>query len=88
MQPMGGTMGLAIALGGAAEYQKNDNPHFHGNLHLASVYQHKTLHEIADLMRNKLLDVKAIMAFQSWMCREEHFDGATHQKEPVSLERS
>ena len=81
-------MGLAVALGGAIEYQKNDNPHFHGNLHIASIYQHKTLYDIAELLRQKLLDVKAVIAFQRWTCREEHFDQAKHEAECVSLERS
>ena len=56
-------MGLAVVLGGAIGYQKNGNPHFHGNLHLASIYQHKTLYEIAELLRQKLVDAKAIIAF-------------------------
>ena len=81
-------MGLAVALGGAIEYQKNDNPHFHGNLHLATIYQHKTLYEIADMIRQKLVDVEAIIAFQSWVCREEHFDLRQHNKELNSLEQS
>ena len=38
MLPMGGTFGLAVGLGGAVEYQGDDDPHFHGNLHLASAY--------------------------------------------------
>ena len=88
MQPLGGTMGLAVALGGAIEYQRNDNPHFHGNLHLATIYQHKTLYEIADMLRQKLVDVEAIIAFQSWVCREEHFDLRQHNKELNSLEQS
>ena len=62
-------MGLAVALGGAIEYQKNDNLHVHGNLNLASMYQFKTLYEIAELLRQKLVDVKAITDFQSWICR-------------------
>ena len=47
MMPMGGVCGLAVALGGSVEYQGNDDPHFHGNLHVGSIYQHKTLLEIA-----------------------------------------
>ena len=81
-------MGLAVALGGAIEYQKNDNPHFHGNLHLATMCQFKTLYEVADLLRQKLVNVKAITDFQSWICREEHFDQAKHNRECRSLERS
>ena len=43
MSAVGGVMGLAVAMGGAVEYQVNGNPHVHGNAVLAGVYQHKTL---------------------------------------------
>lgn len=43
----GGLQGLGVAFGGSVEYQQNWNPHFHGNVHTASVYQHKTMTEIA-----------------------------------------
>ena len=54
MMPMGGVFGLAVAIGGCVEYQGNDDPHFHGNLHKASVYQHKTLLEIAAMMEKNI----------------------------------
>jgi hypothetical protein len=50
LRPMGGTSGLCVGFGGAVEYQQNDNPHFHGNAHLVSMYQYMSLHEIATLM--------------------------------------
>ena len=56
MTPMGGFAGLGVSLGGCVEYQQNDNPHFHGNLHLANIYQFKTLAEIAELIRQKSSD--------------------------------
>ena len=87
MLPMGGLFGLAVAFGGAVEYQKNWNPHFHGNTHVASVYQHKTLQEIADLMSKALLDPQAVIDYQSWVCREDHFDHERHISALNHLER-
>ena len=81
-------MGFAVALGGSVEYQKNDNPHFHGNVHLATIYQCTTLHEMAALIRNRLVDMQAIVAFQSWVCREEHVYKDQHVKARKHLEES
>ncbi len=78
MMPMGGVLGLGMALGGSVEYQGNDNPHFHGNLHLASVYQYKTLMEIAEMMESNVLQLADITSFQEWTCREDHFDLEGH----------
>ena len=48
MTPMDGFAGLGVALSKCVEYQQNHNPHFHGNLHLANIYEFKTLTEIAE----------------------------------------
>ena len=74
MTPMGGFAGLAVALGGCVEYQQNDNPHFHGNLHLANLYQFKTLVEIADIMQKNLVTLDEILQYQDWICHEDILD--------------
>ena len=76
---MGGFAGLAVAIGGSVEYQQNDNPHFHGNLHLANIYQFKTLAEIADLMSNNLVTLEDITDFQDWICHEDILDADAHK---------
>ena len=74
MMPLAGSCGLGLAIGGSVEYQGNDNPHLHANLHVASVYQHKTLAEIGALMAKNLLSMESITDYQAWICREDHFD--------------
>ena len=60
MVPMGGVNGLGMTVGGSVEYQGNTDPHFHGNVTLSPVYQHKTLKEIRDKIETGLLSVDAI----------------------------
>ena len=59
-RPMEGSLGLCPSAGGAIEFQKQTTPHFHGNVTLSSVYQHKTLKEIRDKIETGLLSVDAI----------------------------
>ena len=87
MTPLGGLAGLGVALGGSVEYQGNDNPHLHANLHVASVYQHKTLAEIGALMAKNLLCMESITDYQAWICREDHFDLEGHQNNLETLEQ-
>jgi len=87
MMPMGGLLALAQGSGGCVEYQRNSNPHFHGNVHIASAYQHKTLQEIAGMIEDALLSLESITAYQSWMCREEHFDQEAHYEHIDALEQ-
>ena len=79
MLPTGGLPGLGVAFGGSVEYQQNWNPHFHGNVHTACVYQHKTMTEIAEMMESNLLNFEALAKYQSWMHREDHFNHDSHQ---------
>jgi len=85
-RPLGGIAGLATGFGGSVEYQLNDNPHFHGNVHLVSLYQYMTLFEIAALMESNLISLQEISSWQSWVCREEHFDHDAHQASLPELE--
>ena len=71
MSPVGGSFGLAVGIGGSVEYQGNDDPHFHGNAHLVSAYQYKTLEEIADMMQANLLTLDDITTYQGCVCRED-----------------
>ena len=87
MLPMGGIMGLAVAIGGCVEYQGNDNPHFHGNVHLATVYQYKTLTEIAEMLQQNTLSLQDFTDFQNWICHDDHFDLEQHEKSLEDLEQ-
>jgi len=39
MLPMGGTLGGAVSMEAATEFQKKTSPHVHANIHLANAYQ-------------------------------------------------
>ena len=54
MLPMGGIFGGAEAVKGAVEHQRGSTPHLHALVHVASVYQHHTLSDIADLIRERV----------------------------------
>ena len=72
MLPTGGFQGLGEAFGGSVEYQQSWNPHFHGNVYTASVYQHKTMMEIAEMMEANLLTLETVAKYHSWMHHEDH----------------
>ena len=86
MLPTGGLQGLGVAFGGSVEYQQNWNVHFHGNVHTACVYQHKTMTEIAEMMESNLLTFETLAKYQSWMHREDHFNHDSHQSNLEFLE--
>ena len=54
---------------------------------LVSVYQHKTIAEIADMMQANLLTLDDINTYQSWVCREDHFELDEHNAAAEELER-
>ena len=62
-------MGLSAGFGGAVEYQMNDDPHFHGNVHLVSMYQYLSLEEVAALMKMNAVTLEDIEQWQAWVCR-------------------
>ena len=88
MSPMGGIAGLGIALGGSVEYQMGNDPHFHGNYHVATIYQHKTLAEIATMINKHLIKLEEITKYQAWICRESHFDQESHNSSLGELEKA
>jgi len=86
MLPTGGFAGLGEAFGGSVEYQQNWNPHFHGNVHLVSIYQHKTITEIAEMIESNLVNLEALAKWQCWTHREDHFNHDSHQANLEVLE--
>ena len=63
MRATGGVLGACVAFGGATEYQEKTAPHFHAQVHIASVYQHNTMLEIARRIQEDLLDPKTIVKY-------------------------
>jgi hypothetical protein len=86
MRPMGGLAGASPGFGLAIEHQVHGPPHGHGNIHLANAYQYNTLHDIAKLIQDKLLDPQNILDFHAWLHREEPFDEETHEAQRDAIE--
>ena len=53
-EPWGGVAGRTAANGCVVEYQRNNNPHAHGDAHKVTAYQHKTLEEIKVLIEKRI----------------------------------
>ena len=73
-------------MGFAVEYQTLGPPHGHGNVHIANAYQYRTLYDIAQMIKDKLLDPQSILDYHAWLHREEPFDEASHESQRESLE--
>ena len=73
-QPWGGIAGLTASNFCAVEYQGNNHPHAHGHAHFVSVYQHKTLEEIGELIKQKLLAPETLYAYQETLHNTCGFD--------------
>ena len=71
---------MAAANSCAVEYQGNNNPHAHGHVHLVSAYQHKTLQEIAELIKQKLLAPETLYAYQETLHRTCGFTDTTEEQ--------
>ena len=73
--PMGGSAGRADALIGAVEAQKAEGVlHVHMFIYLQMASQFRTLHELADLFRRRLLSVEAVKKFVSYVRCAEYPD--------------
>ena len=65
----------------------NDNPHLHANVYLATMYQYLSLNEIADLMRNNIVQLQDVTTWQDWVCCEDYHDLAAHESKLPELEK-
>ena len=81
-EPWGGIAGMAAANSCAVEYQGNNNPHAHGHVHFVSAYQHKTLEEIGNLIKQKLLAPETLYEYQETLHRTCGFvDGTKEERD-------
>ena len=83
---MGVALGGADASGIAIEHQALGPPHGHGNVHLVNCYLYNTLHDVAEMVRHKLLDPQSILDFHEWVHREEPFDLEVHEAQRNEIE--
>ena len=69
----GGSAGYCDHLVGMTENQGEGTPHFHGVMLLMTIYQHRTLLEIAELIEKDVLSAYEIKAYHEHLCREDHY---------------
>ena len=72
-------------MGGATEHQQYGTPHFHGEVHVACMYQFCTMQEIADKIENGWVAVQDIINYQSWLHREEPFDKQQYERDEETI---
>ena len=79
MRPMGGVFGGCDGFGGGVESQRAGTLHLHLKAHIISAFQHLTLQEIADLVRQNLLSVDAVKQYHEWAMYEDTYDSEAHK---------
>ena len=73
--PQGGIFGRADAIFSAIEAQKSEGAlHLHFKLYVQRAHQHKTLQEIASMIKEGLLDPDMLKAFHCWISNETYPD--------------
>lgn len=78
---------MASALGGSGEHQKLSTPHYHANLHVVSMYQYKTLRDVAQAMQDKSLNLQNLFDYHSHICHEFYEDLNQHNMEVSMCEQ-
>ena len=79
--PMGGCAGRCDAMVGAVESQNADGVlHIHLFLFLRVAMQHSTLHDLARLLREKLISADAMKQYVSYVRCAAYPDVDAHQK--------
>ena len=71
-------MGGIPAIGGGVEHQGFGTPHFHFDAHVVCIYQYGTLQEIADKIKNQMLDPASVKRYQQRLHCEGILDNDTH----------
>ena len=85
---MGGYAGLAQGLAFATEFQGDSTPHGHGFISLANAYQHSTLEDIAEKIKESSEFFHRVVKFNTHLQTEEHIDHLAHQRNLSSLQQS
>jgi len=87
--PQGGVLGRADALDGSNECQKSEGAlHFHCKVFVQRAHQHKTLVEIAGMIKAGLLQSSALKAYHNWICNETYPDVAKQEAAATHVEQS
>lgn len=86
-EPQGGIFGRVDSLFGGVECQRSGALHLHFSATVQQAHQHKTLHEIAELIRDKLLSVDALKTYHTYVCKETYPDLDQQRSEAAALEQ-
>ena len=75
------------ALGGGVEHQKASTPHIHVEGHVVCMYQFHTLADIASKIKEGLVTVSALKAYQEWLHCEDILDSEVYNHWSSNLEQ-
>jgi len=79
MRPLGGILGGVASLGGGTEHQAQGAPHLHCEVHVVCVYQYCTLEEIAQKIRDQLLNVEDLVRYNEHLHKTDILDDEAQQ---------
>ena len=86
-EPQGGVFGRCDALFGAVETQQSGTLHFHFFAFLQRAHQHKTLKEIAEMIKESLITVDELKEFHCRVSDESYPDPKRQKIESEELEK-
>ena len=86
-EPMGGVFGRSDAIFDAVETQRSGTLHFHFLVFIQRAHQHKTLREIADMVRQGLLSAQSLKEYHCYVSRETYPDVAKQEAEADIVEK-
>jgi len=86
--PQGGIFGRCDAIFGGVETQKSGSLHLHFWAYVQRAHQHKTLLEIAELIRQHLLAPEGLKAYHAWISNATYPDAAKAESQVEEMERN
>jgi len=86
--PQGGIFGRCDAIFGGVESQKSGSLHLHFWAYVQRAHQHKTLLEIAELIKLRLLAASDLKAYHSWISNATYPDAAKAESQVEEMENN
>jgi len=86
--PQGGIFGRCDAIFGGVEAQKSGSLHLHFWAYVQRAHQHKTLLEIAQLLKLRLLAANDLKTYHSWISNATYPDAAKAESQVEEMEKN
>ena len=86
--PQGGIFGRCDAIFGGVEAQRSGSLHLHFWAYVQRAHQHKTLLDIAELIKLRLLAASDLKAYHSWISNAAYPDAAKAESQVEEMEKN